>query len=179
MLLAENPALLARFDDQGDEPFQEPGTWQCPLGTPLNLRTLPTQEREETFRVLARAEAQIPFDLARQPALRASLVTLTDDEHRLLVTMHEIILDGWGQWCCSLASLSCTQVAMNSRGTGAQTLRNTCSGRQIISTLRTSLELPALVERVGRGSASSRTADRPSPPGHSVLPWGTRGAYVL
>jgi hypothetical protein len=142
-LLAENPALLGRFDDQGDEPFQEPEKWQCPLGTPLDFRTIPTQEREETFRMLTRAEAQIPFDLAHQPALRACLMMLTDDEHRLLMTMHEILLDGWG------AMVLFSRLAELYAGSDEQLQHKSadfaayCSGRQIISALRTSLELPS------------------------------------
>ena len=31
-----------------------------------------------------------------EPLLRAELVACSEDEHRLLLTMHEIVLDGWG-----------------------------------------------------------------------------------
>ena len=42
-----------------------------------------------------REEAGRPFDLGREPALRASLLRTADDEHFLLVTMHHIASDGW------------------------------------------------------------------------------------
>src|SRR5262249_857684 len=44
---------------------------------------------------LAEREANRPFDLARGPLLRASVVRLGRDRHLLLVTMHHIVSDGW------------------------------------------------------------------------------------
>ncbi|MDI9682821.1 condensation domain-containing protein, partial [Burkholderia cenocepacia] len=40
-----------------------------------------------------------PFDLARGPLLRATLVVLADDRHRLLLTAHHAITDGWSSRC--------------------------------------------------------------------------------
>ena len=95
-VLAEHPALLARIYEEGGEPRQELAAWPCSLGEPLDLRPLPSAEREDVFRARAAAQAARPFDLLRDPLLRAELVTMSDDEHRLLLTMHEIVLDGWG-----------------------------------------------------------------------------------
>ena len=44
---------------------------------------------------LTLADAQQPFDLSRDPLLRAQLLRLNDNEHVLLFTMHHIISDGW------------------------------------------------------------------------------------
>ncbi len=44
---------------------------------------------------LAIEESRRPFDLARHPLLRVSLVRLGAEEHILLLTMHHIISDGW------------------------------------------------------------------------------------
>ena len=43
----------------------------------------------------AGAETQRPFDLARPPLLRASLVTLAPQEYALVVVLHHIIADAW------------------------------------------------------------------------------------
>jgi natural product biosynthesis luciferase-like monooxygenase protein len=43
---------------------------------------------------IARAEAQRPFDLAAGPPLRARLLRLGDEEHKLLLTVHHIVCDG-------------------------------------------------------------------------------------
>ncbi|HEX4495131.1 MAG TPA: amino acid adenylation domain-containing protein [Thermoanaerobaculia bacterium] len=50
---------------------------------------------EEAARELAWQAARRPFDLARGPLLRALLLRLADDEHRLLLNVHHIVADGW------------------------------------------------------------------------------------
>ena len=44
---------------------------------------------------IAAAEREVGFDLGRPPLLRAVLVRLADEEHRLVLTMHHIVADGW------------------------------------------------------------------------------------
>uniref|UniRef100_UPI0036DC5A5C non-ribosomal peptide synthase/polyketide synthase n=1 Tax=Photorhabdus sp. RM322S TaxID=3342825 RepID=UPI0036DC5A5C len=44
---------------------------------------------------LSAQEAGTPFDLARGPLIRSSLVQLADDEHVFLLTQHHIVFDGW------------------------------------------------------------------------------------
>jgi aryl carrier-like protein len=48
----------------------------------------------EIGRSLAR-ETPRPFDLAREPSFRATLLALAADDHVLVVSMHHIISDGW------------------------------------------------------------------------------------
>jgi amino acid adenylation domain-containing protein len=60
-----------------------------------DLRGLPAGEREAESRRLAAEEAARPFDLARGPVWRASLLRLGEEEHVLLLTMHHIVSDGW------------------------------------------------------------------------------------
>jgi len=60
-----------------------------------DLTGLPqADKRAEAFR-RARMEARQPFDLARDPMLRVGLLTLSEDVHVLLTTMHHIVSDGW------------------------------------------------------------------------------------
>ncbi|MGH7831408.1 MAG: condensation domain-containing protein, partial [Candidatus Binatia bacterium] len=54
-------------------------------------------ERELEVRRLSTAEAQRPFDLARGPLLRATLLRLAEDDYRLLLAMHHIVFDGWSR----------------------------------------------------------------------------------
>ncbi|QRK08315.1 amino acid adenylation domain-containing protein [Archangium violaceum] len=61
----------------------------------VELRALPESEREAEAERLAAAEAQRPFDLARGPLLRLTLLRLEERSHLLLVTMHHIISDAW------------------------------------------------------------------------------------
>jgi amino acid adenylation domain-containing protein len=61
----------------------------------IELRGLPRALREGEAARLAGEEARRPFDLARGPLLRASLLRLDDTEHVLLLTLHHIVSDGW------------------------------------------------------------------------------------
>jgi amino acid adenylation domain-containing protein len=59
-----------------------------------DLSRLPPAEALEEARRLAAEDAHRPFDLARPPLLRALLVTLRPEEHRLYLILHHLILDG-------------------------------------------------------------------------------------
>jgi amino acid adenylation domain-containing protein len=63
--------------------------------TVRDLRALPEFEREDAAQRLLHQESQRPFDLACGPLLRGCLLRLGEQEHRLLVTLHHIISDGW------------------------------------------------------------------------------------
>ncbi|MCA1615208.1 MAG: amino acid adenylation domain-containing protein [Acidobacteria bacterium] len=66
--------------------------------TPLEVRDLAAlneEARAAELKRLSEAEAQKPFDLARGPLWRASIVRIDEEEHMLLYTMHHIISDGW------------------------------------------------------------------------------------
>lgn len=60
----------------------------------VDYQEYPELERESEMQRLATQESQQPFDLTQEPLLRAKLVRLGQQEHRLLLTMHHIILDG-------------------------------------------------------------------------------------
>ncbi|MCP4663313.1 MAG: AMP-binding protein, partial [bacterium] len=65
---------------------------QLPL---VDLRRLPAAKRPSVAAALTAAEVRRPFDLTAGPLLRAALLRLEDEEHRLLLTLHHIIADGW------------------------------------------------------------------------------------
>ncbi len=65
-----------------------------PLPT-IDLQSLPDDERESVARRLVAAEAERPFDLARGPLFRVTLLRLGPRDHLALVTMHHIVCDGW------------------------------------------------------------------------------------
>ncbi|WP_112872345.1 MULTISPECIES: non-ribosomal peptide synthetase, partial [unclassified Photorhabdus] len=58
-----------------------------------DLRDTPDVDDQLAF--LSAQEASAPFDLARGPLIRSSLVQLADDEHVFLLTQHHIVSDGW------------------------------------------------------------------------------------
>ena len=66
------------------------------LSIPLiDLRSIPTEERDVRIRDLAARETQQPFDLTRSPLLRLTLFRLAEHEHILVLTMHHLISDAW------------------------------------------------------------------------------------
>lgn len=51
--------------------------------------------REQAAMTLATADAAAPFDLAKGPVLRATLIRVAADEALLLLSAHHIAVDGW------------------------------------------------------------------------------------
>lgn len=60
-----------------------------------DLRQVPGERRESELHRLSRQEAQHPFALERGPLIRVGLVRMEDQRHVLLLTIHQIICDGW------------------------------------------------------------------------------------
>ncbi|HEY0607350.1 MAG TPA: amino acid adenylation domain-containing protein, partial [Herpetosiphonaceae bacterium] len=95
LIVARHEVLRTTFGLRDGEPVQQIAPTLA-LALPLiDLSDLPAAERERQVVELARAEAQQPFDLQRGPLLRAALLRLAPDEHRLLLTLHHIAADGW------------------------------------------------------------------------------------
>ena len=77
-------------DGQPVQVVQPRGNWTWSMA---DLSGLGEAEREKE--ALRRAEEEVgqPFDLSRGPLVRALLVRLGDEEHRLFITLHQIIFD--------------------------------------------------------------------------------------
>ncbi|MBX9638918.1 MAG: AMP-binding protein, partial [Mycobacteriaceae bacterium] len=92
-VVARHPNLAARFVDEFDEPVQiipadpVPGWRFVDLGGGLNVD-------EQISRVCA-AERAAVCDFADQPAFRVALIRIARDRHRLVLTNHHIVIDGW------------------------------------------------------------------------------------
>ncbi len=61
----------------------------------IDLCGFPEIERETIARDLSTEYAQQPFHLDRGPLLRAILLRLDENEHRLLLSLHHIVADEW------------------------------------------------------------------------------------
>lgn len=59
----------------------------------VDLQGMSIAEQESEAEQVASRDAQQPFDLASGPLLRAKLIRLAEDGHRLYLTMHDIIAD--------------------------------------------------------------------------------------
>lgn len=60
-----------------------------------SLRDLSPAEQEQALHELGERVAKLPFDLAKGPLMRATLVDLGADMHQLFLTLHHIAADGW------------------------------------------------------------------------------------
>jgi amino acid adenylation domain-containing protein len=60
----------------------------------VDLRDIPELEREREAVRIARGAARAPFDLKEGPLLRAVLVKLSECDHRLFLTFHQLVFDG-------------------------------------------------------------------------------------
>ena len=93
-LAARHETLRTRFVAVDGEPEQVvdlPG----PIALRrVDLRDRPAADREREAERIAQDEALRPYDLARGPLLRATLVRLGDAEHVLVFAMHHIVCDG-------------------------------------------------------------------------------------
>src|SRR6266436_9482518 len=72
----------------------------------IDLHGLDESEREAEALRLATLDARRPFDLNQGPLLRAMLVRLSDDDHRLYLTLHQIIFDGVSLYSVFLPELA-------------------------------------------------------------------------
>ena len=93
-LVERHEALRAIISVRDGEPVQEISDTRCSLPL-VDLRQLTEPDRMDVAAQLVRVEIRRPFDLAKGPLLRASLLCLAEDEHLLVLTFHHIIADGW------------------------------------------------------------------------------------
>ncbi|MGH3554715.1 MAG: condensation domain-containing protein, partial [Mycobacterium sp.] len=91
-----HPNLAARFCNQFDEPVQIIPTdpvmaWQY---VDLDGGDVDVDVDEQVQQLCATQRAAV-CDLADWPAFRAALIRTAEDRHRLVLTNHHIVMDGW------------------------------------------------------------------------------------
>ncbi|MCP4659333.1 MAG: AMP-binding protein, partial [bacterium] len=99
-IVRRHESLRTTFRSAAAEPRQVIAP-PFPAALPLvDLRALPELRREDELERLSEAESRRPFDLARGPLLRVTLVRIEGrsagrEEHVLFLNVHHIISDGW------------------------------------------------------------------------------------
>src|SRR4029450_1255245 len=94
-IIRRHEVVRTTFSTVEGQPVQNISPSLNLLLTIVDLGHLSESEREAAARRLATEEARRPFDLARGPLLRVTLLRLDDEDHVLLLTMHHIVSDGW------------------------------------------------------------------------------------
>jgi FkbH-like protein len=106
-IVCRHEILRTTFTVAAGEPEQTIApnvSFKLPL---VDLSGHPAAERESEARRIMLAEAQRPFDLARGPLIRCTLLRLDTHLHVLVIVMHHIVSDGWslGVFLGELANL--------------------------------------------------------------------------
>lgn len=95
-LVARHESLRTTFRREGEQPVQVIAPADCGFSLVTHdLRHLPREQAATEAAHLSENAAAAPFDLLHGPLIRGTLLRLADDEHRLLITQHHIISDGW------------------------------------------------------------------------------------
>ncbi|PIB73060.1 condensation domain-containing protein, partial [Mycobacterium celatum] len=90
-VVRRHPNLVARFCAQFDEPVQ---IIPADPEVPWRYVELDGDDPDEMQRLCA-AERAAVCDLTDESAFRAALIRVAPDRHRLVLTNHHIVLDGW------------------------------------------------------------------------------------
>ena len=113
-LIERHEILRTTYAEIDGELVQVIQPWR-PLFLPLtDLTDLPADERESEAYLLAVKEGEQPFDLTRGPLVRAQVLRVTEEDHRLFLTMHHIVSDGWSLNVLLSELMTC----YNARATG-------------------------------------------------------------
>lgn len=83
---------FATVDGQPVQVISPASTVTLPL---VDLSGVPESRRRVEAERLAAVEGMVPFDLARGPMLRSTVLRLGEEDHVVLWTMHHIVSDGW------------------------------------------------------------------------------------
>jgi FkbH-like protein len=94
-MTARHEVLRTTFTAEDGRPLQVIGKAAAAPLPVVDLRGLEPALREAEVERLAVAEARRPFDLARGPLVRLTLLRLDAAEHVALLTFHHIVADRW------------------------------------------------------------------------------------
>lgn len=105
-LIHRHEALRTTFDVIDGRPIQvvHPGPTSFPLMV-LDLRDLDDSDREQEASRVATQQARKRFNLKKGPLFRPVLVSLADDDHRLYITFHQLIIDAFSVYRILLPEL--------------------------------------------------------------------------
>ena len=95
-VVTRHPHLVARFCERFDEPVQILAADPVAPWRYVELDTAGAEvDVDEQIQAVCAGERAAVCDLADQPAFRVALIRTAADRHRLVLTNHHIVLDGW------------------------------------------------------------------------------------
>ncbi|MBD1806974.1 hypothetical protein H6F98_16165 [Microcoleus sp. FACHB-SPT15] len=96
-ILRRHETLRTTFTTVDGQPVQVVAPERTLTLPIVNLQELSSDQRETESLRLATEEAQRLFNLDSGPLLRATLLQLGEQEYVLLVTIHQVVFDGWSE----------------------------------------------------------------------------------
>lgn len=94
-IINRHEILRTRFVEKDGEPVQEVArVIDFHLGV-VDLTDIPEARQRDEAMALGHREAQLAFDIGQLPPIRVTLLRLSADHAVLLVTVHQIVFDGW------------------------------------------------------------------------------------
>ncbi|MCH0567041.1 non-ribosomal peptide synthetase [Streptomyces sp. MUM 2J] len=94
-LVARHEQLRVVFPEHEGIPYQRVLSADGTEPDVVEVTGPPGEDRERRVAAAVHAAAVRPFDLAREPAFRATVVRAAADDHVLVLGMHHIVSDGW------------------------------------------------------------------------------------
>lgn len=94
-LIARHEVLRTTFTIVDDEPMQVINREVDFTLAPVDLQSLPPDQREPEAMGLVTEDFSRPFDLEKGPLLRVGLIRLAEDDHVLHQNMHHTVTDRW------------------------------------------------------------------------------------
>ncbi|MFP8961540.1 amino acid adenylation domain-containing protein [Streptomyces nanhaiensis] len=174
-LLTRHPNLRAAFVHQGlRRPVQVVPGPLPPEWREIDLTGVAVERRERVFGRLARADLRRRFETDSPPLIRFTLVSWGPEEHRLVLTNHHLILDGW-----SVPLLVRELLALHARGGDPDALERVTPYREHLALLATRDRVAARrawqAALAGAGEPPRLTAAVPAAPAGSGPGGGNGG----
>ena len=95
-LIGRHASLRAAFQHENlSRPVQVILPKVVPPWRNIDLSLLPAADREQRLAGILAEDRAERFDLASPPLIRSTLIRLSTAEHRLVLTHHHVLMDGW------------------------------------------------------------------------------------
>ena len=94
-IAARHEALRTTFVEVDGLPLQQVAPTTVLPFRLRDLRSAPATTREQDVQRVLKIEAEKPFDLARGPLARVTVLRVADEEYILLLSIHHIVADAW------------------------------------------------------------------------------------
>lgn len=94
-LIARHEVVRTTFTVVDDQPMQVVNPKLEVTLTPVDLQSVPLEQREQEALRLVTEDFSRPFDLEQGPLVRVGLLRLAQDDHVMHINMHHTVTDRW------------------------------------------------------------------------------------